>query len=169
MTITPMKTLALATAMSFAAPLAIAQSGSPEASTEGGVEVGSQKEFVYDTNSPRINNGMAEFDATTIAMPLDTFRILANSRGEMLQTTAGDNIGEITEIDYNAKGNPELHVDVKSSSAITADILVVTLTPGNVMMKDDAVYLDTTVAELELKADKNSTEGSDGNVSVTLF
>jgi len=36
-------------------------------------------------------------------------------------------------------------------------------------MKDDAVYLDTTVAELELKADKNSTEGSDGNVSVTLF
>ena len=58
---------------------------------------------------------------------------------------------------------------MKSSSAITADILVVTLTPGNVMMKDDAVYLDTTVAELELKADKNSTEGSDGNVSVTLF
>lgn len=168
MTITPMKTLALATAMSFAAPLAIAQSGSPEASTEGEVEVGSQKQFVYDTNSPRINNGMAEFDEKSIAMPLDTFRALANSRGEMMQTTAGDNVGEITEVDYNAKGNPELRVDVKSKSAIQADVLVVTVTPDNVMMKDGAVYLDTTVDELELKARKNSTEGSDGKVSVTL-
>ena len=146
-----------------------AHAESPQASTETGSEVASQQTFTYDTNSPRINNGMAEFDASSIAMPSKVFRALANARGENLETTEGDVVGMIEAVNVNAQGNPELVVDIKNDSAIPAEVLVVTVQPGNVKMMNNKLFLDTSLRELELKASKNSVRDSQDRVSVTLF
>jgi hypothetical protein len=141
----------------------------PQASTGTGSEVASETPFVYDTNSPRINNGMAEFDDTSIAMPNAVFKALANARGEELETNDGTVIGMIERVNTNAQGNPELVVDVESEAIIPADTLIVTVQPGNVMLGNEGIYLTTSVAELKLKAEKNSVRDSEDRVSVTLF
>ncbi|MCV2893395.1 hypothetical protein [Lentibacter sp. XHP0401] len=169
MTLNSMKTksIALLTAMTLAAPAAFAES--PQRATTEGEPVASEQQFVYDVESPRINNGMAEFDAQTIAMSQETFRAIANSRGEMMKTTAGEEIGMITEVGTNAQGNPEMVVDVKDDSPIRADELVITVTPGNVKLMDQAIMLDTTLDALAIKATKNGVNSGDDSVSVTLF
>ncbi|WP_050927651.1 hypothetical protein [Aestuariivita boseongensis] len=123
----------------------------------------------WEKDATRINNGMAEFDDKSIAMSSDTFIALANSRGEVMSTIAGDVIGVITNVDTSENGNPELVVELADESAIPADTLVVAVQPGNVTLMENRIMLDTSLAELKTKATSSGVRDAGGRVTVTLF
>ena len=150
-----------------AAPMAYAET--PQASTGTGSEVASEGAFKYDTNSPRISNGMAEFDDTSIAMSQATFRALSNARGNDLETSDGVKIGTVTGLDFNAQGNPELMVDLAADTKIAAEVLVITVQPENLMIKDGQIYLATSLDELYLKAQSGNARDSAGRTAITLM
>lgn len=146
----------------------MAQSGSPEASTDTGSEVASQKRLYYETMSPAVGTDPAR-DSMSIALPLDAFKVLANARGEPIRTNDGTELGVIEEVDFNVEGNPELVVDVRDRSVIDADRLIVTVLPDNFMFAGDRLMLDSSLNELKLKAEKNSVRDSENRVEVTVF
>lgn len=162
-------TIALTSALALtAANGAFSQSGSPQASTDTGSEVASQKRFYYESRSPAVGTNPAP-DSMSIDLPLDAFKVLANSRGEPFSTSDGTELGVIEEIDFNVQGNPELVIDLKDRSVIDADRLVVTVLPDNLLFSGNKLILDTSVPELKLKAEKNSVRDSEGRVEVTVF
>ena len=73
--------------------------------------------------------------------------------GGGIYTTEGEVIGSIEEWE-KADGNTRMVVELNPEAGINADKMVITLLPGNVMTSDDVVMLDTSLAELKLKADK---------------
>ncbi len=151
---------------------ATAQSGSPEASTGTGTEVGSQKQLWYEsylgTGSPEVGNAPAQ-DTQSIGISNDAFKVLANAKGEPMMTNDGTPVGIIQEVDFNVQGNPELVVNVSDRNVIDADRLVVTVLPNNFNYAGDQLILDSSLAELKLKARENSISDSEGRVEVTVF
>lgn len=164
------KTLALASTLAITgAQGAFAQSGSPEASTSTGTEVGSQGVAIeYETGSPAASTDPAP-DTMSINMNMDTFRALSNARGEPVMTQDGNLIGIISSVDVNAQGNPELVVGVRDRSVIDADNLVITVSSGTITTTNNGFVLDTTLEELKLKADGSSVRDSVNRVDVTIF
>ena len=146
----------------------MAQSGSPEASSDTGAEVASQKRLYYETMSPAAGTDPAQ-DDMAIAMPLDAFKALANARGAPIRTNDGTQLGLIEEVDFNVQGNPELVVDIQDRSVIDADRMIVTVLPDNFMFTGNRLMLDSSLAELKLKAEKNSVRDSENRVEVTVF
>lgn len=155
--------LAIATAQG-----ALAQSGSPEASTGTGTEVGSQGVAIeYETSSPAASTDPAA-DTMSINMNMDTFRALSNARGEPVLTQEGNLIGIINSVDVNAQGNPELVVGIRDRSVIDADNLIITVTSGTITTTNTGFLLDTTLEELKLKAGASGIRDSVNRVDVTI-
>ena len=164
------KMLMTSTAAALIAAPTFLSAESPQASTGTGSEVASQQIAPeYDTNSPAISNGDAEADPRIVGMDSALFTALANARGTNMETTAGETVGLIERVNVNAQGNPELVVDLIEGSEIPAEVLVVTVQPGNVTMVGEALLLDVSMDELEQKARYNSGRDSDDRVQVTLF
>lgn len=152
-----------------AAQGALAQSGSPEASTGTGTEVGSQGVAIeYDTGSPAASTDPAA-DPMSINMNMDTFRALSNARGEPVFTQEGNLVGIINAVDVNAQGNPELVVGIRDRSVIDADNLVITVASGTILTTNNGFVLDTTLEELKLKAEGSAIRDSVNRVDVTVF
>lgn len=147
---------------------ASAMANSPQASTDTSNAVGSEQSFYYDTNSPRISNGWAEFDANSIAMSMDAFRALTNVRGADFETVTGEVIGVVEGVSTNGRGYPELIVDLNDETPIPADVLVITVQPGNVTLDGNAIKLAASVEDLAVKARANSVRDSNDRVSVTI-
>lgn len=128
------------------------------------------EKFEYDTKSPRMSNEYVEYDSNQIAMSQSAFRALSNARGDNMETTDGTVIGMIENVNVSEQGNPELVVELTDDQAekFDTDVLVITVTPGNVMMSGDKLALATTLDELIL-ASQAGTEGSYADrKSVTL-
>lgn len=162
-------TLAVTSVLALtAAQAALAQSGSPEASTGTGSEVASHKQLYYETHSPAASTDPA-IDSMSINMPMDTFKAFANARGEPMMTRDGTELGTVAEVDFNAQGNPELVVELRDNVAIDADRLVVTILPNNVSLTENRLVLDTTLQELALKAQKSGIRETHDLIDVTIF
>lgn len=161
------KLSATALISTLAASTAFAES--PQVSTDTSNEVASETGHTYDTNSPRITNGEAEADMLAAGFSTDKIMALAAAEGEMLKTNEGSEIGVIEDVMYNAQGNPELVIDVLDDASVGADKMVVTIQPGNIMVAENRIILDTTFDELMLKVNAAGSRGSSDRVDVTLF
>lgn len=163
-------TLMTTVAALIAAPsFALAQSGSPEASTDTGSAVSSVELNEYDSESPEVTDGSAESDPVKLTTESEFFQNLVAAKGDDLSTMDGDVIGRIDNVEVNAQGNTELVIDLVEGTDIAAEMLVMEILPDNVMMKDGKTVLDTSLVELEKMAKYNSGRDSDQRVTVTLF
>ncbi|MCR8826520.1 hypothetical protein [Pseudosulfitobacter koreensis] len=127
-------------------------------------------QFQYDTTNKRVSNGYAEYDVNQIAMSQAAFRALSNARGERLETTDGELIGVIENVMVSAQGNPELVVALTddASARFQSEVLVIAVTPGNVMLQDGQVALGTTLDDMTLAVEEGGRGTTSGRKSVTL-
>ncbi len=146
------------------------ESGSPAILDGGEPTAAASNQFEYDTNSPAVSNGYAQYDTNQIAMSQTAFRSLVNSRGENMLTTDGEMIGMIEEVNVSVNGNPELVVELTDAQAevFDTDVLVVAVTPQNVMLDGEIVTLSTTLDGLVLAAEQGDRGSYADRKSVTL-
>ncbi|ASM72610.1 MULTISPECIES: hypothetical protein [Roseobacteraceae] len=145
------------------------QSNSP--TFEGGQDNPvASNQFKYDTTNPRVSNGYAEYDTNQIAMSQDAFRALSNARGENLETTDGMVIGMVENVNVSAQGSPELVVDLTddASAKFDTEVLIITVTPGNVMLGDGEIALGTTLDDMVLASEDSGRGTYSDRKSVTL-
>ncbi|KEJ97922.1 hypothetical protein SAMN05444149_101374 [Pseudosulfitobacter pseudonitzschiae] len=145
------------------------KSGSP--AFDGGKENPvASNQFQYDTTNQRVSNGYAEFDTNQIAMSQDAFRALSNARGENLETTDGMVIGTIENVNTSAQGNPELVVDLadEASAKFDTEVLIITVTPGNVMLENGKIELGSTLDEMVLASEEGGRGDYADRKSLTL-
>lgn len=127
-------------------------------------------QFQYDTTNERVSNGYAEYDTNQIAMSQDAFRALSNARGENLETADGMVIGMIENVNTSAQGNPELVVGLadEASAKFDTEVLIITVTPGNVMLQNGKVELGATLDEMVLASEEGGRGDYADRKSVTL-
>ncbi|THH38872.1 hypothetical protein E4Z66_04750 [Aliishimia ponticola] len=77
------------------------------------------------------------------------------SYGSGIYTTEGTVIGSIESWERDGAGS-EMTVALNEEAGIPADTLVLSIAPEAVMKSDNVVMLDTTLAELKLKAEANT-------------
>tara|TARA_R110000737_G_scaffold55720_4_gene79121 strand:- start:1427 stop:1963 length:537 start_codon:yes stop_codon:yes gene_type:complete len=146
------------------------KTNSPAVTDGGKMNEAASNQFKYDIESPRISNGYAEYDANQIAMSQSAFRALSNARGENMETTDGTVVGMIENVNVSGQGNPELVVQLTDEQAakFNTDVLVITVTPGNVAMEGDKLALTTTLDDLVLAAEQGDKGSYADRKSVTL-
>ena len=127
-------------------------------------------QFKYESNNERVSNGYAEYDTNQIAMSQNAFRALSNARGENLETTDGMVIGMIEAVNTSGQGNPELVVDLsdEASAKFDTEVLIITVTPGNVMLQDGKIELGSTLDEMVLASEEGGRGDYADRKSVTL-
>ncbi len=146
------------------------QGNSPAVTEGGNMNAAASNQFKYDTESPRVSNGYAEYDTNQIAMSQSAFRALSNARGDDMETTDGTMIGMIENVNISSQGNPELVVQLTDDQAakFNADVLLITVTPGNVSMEGDKIALAITLDDLVLAAEQGDKGSHGDRKSVTL-
>lgn len=160
----------------IAAPLAFAAEdsvsdlqGNSPAVTEGGDKnvVGSTGNTENATT--RAGLGIAEYDATRMAMTEEQYLALSRSVGADFKTQDNEVLGVVETVTFDGQGNPELVVDLNDETKIDADMLVVTLLPESVTLKDGKIFLDTTADELYLKAQAGSKRDDETRTTVIVM
>lgn len=146
-----------------AAQGALAQSGSPAASTTTGVDT--DRQITYEMTAGASDD--AAMDDRMINMPVGSFTALANARGAPMRTSDGTRLGLVESVDADGQGLPRLVVDVSDRTVIDADRLIINVTQDNMAVMDERLTLLTSVEELKIQAKKNVRD-SDGRVYVTV-
>lgn len=157
-------------APAFAQSLAEEMPGNSPAITDDGAanDVASQSPNSPGNDTARYGLGIAAFDDNNMTLSQEAFLALSNTRGANLETESGEVLGQITAVDFNARGFPELVVDLEPKNPLDAETLRITVQPGNVDLRDGKIFLAVSVNELIAKAQADGVR-DDANAEVTIF
>lgn len=161
----------VATSVAFAAENSVSDlQGNSPAVTEGGNanEVGSTA-ATSDLATKRFGIGEAEYDATRMAMSQEQYAALGASIGADFMTNEGKVLGMIKDVTIDGQGNPNLEVDLNEDTKIDADVLVITLLPDSIVLKDGKIFLDTSEDNLYLQAQDGSKADDESRTTVIVM
>lgn len=161
----------VATSFAFAAENSASDlQGNSPAITEGGNanEVGST-DTSNDLVTKRFGIGDSAFDATRMAMSEEQYDALAASIGADFQTNEGKVLGVIKDVTIDAQGNPNLEVDLNEDTKIDAELLVITLLPDSIVLKDGKIFIDTSEDNLYLQAQDGSKADDETRTTVIVM
>ena len=170
--------LAATTALSLmAAPVAFAANdsasdlkGNSPAITEGGnANVVGSINNTTEVAPARPGIGISEYDPTRMTMTEEQYNAIAATVGAEFKTQDEEILGYVTNVTFDAQGNPELVVDLVDDTKIDAETLVVTLLPESVIIQDGRLIIDTTADELYLKAQSGSKRDDETRTTVIVM
>ena len=107
--------------------------------------------------------------AQKFSMEDGLFDALMASAGSQLLTSDGETLGLIETVEVTQQGFPTLIVDLVDATEIEADVMEVRVQPGSVSMKGEALFLDTSVDEIELQVASATVRDERNRVVVTLY
>ncbi|MEM6941385.1 MAG: hypothetical protein AAF943_07460 [Pseudomonadota bacterium] len=160
----------------IAAPMAFAteattldMGGNSPAITNGGDTsiAGSSEPGRLPTAKPGI--GVSTFEPTPSPLPQAEYDALMASVGSDFKTNEGTILGVVTDVTMDAQGHPEMVVDLRDDTKIDADVLVVTLLPESVQLRDGKIFLDTSEDELYNKAQAGAARDDETRTAVIVM
>lgn len=161
----------VATSFAFAAENSVSDlQGNSPAVTEGGQDntVGST-ENTSDLVTKRFGIGESAYDATRMAMSEEQYDALNASIGADFMTNEGKVLGMIEDVTIDAQGNPNLEVELNDDTKIDAELLVITLLPESIVLKEGKIFIDTSEDNLYLQAQDGSKADDETRTTVIVM
>lgn len=161
----------VATSFAFAAENSVSDlQGNSPAVTEGGQDntVGST-ENTSDLVTKRFGIGESAYDATRMAMSEEHYHALNASIGADFMTNEGKVLGMIEDVTIDAQGNPNLEVELNDDTKIDAELLVITLLPESIVLKEGKIFIDTSEDNLYLQAQDGSKADDETRTTVIVM